>query len=291
MPAISLRGKTCIVTGASSGIGRATALALARRGAIVVLVCRNRQKGEDTGRALRAMTGNQAIDLLVADLSSQQQIRALTDTFNNTYAQLHVLVNNAGAMFPTRRESVDGVEMTLAVNHVAPFLLTNLLLDKLKAAGKARIIHVNSDAHEKGKIDFGDLQMRRRYPGFLGMRAYANAKLANLLTVYELARRLHGGGVTVNALHPGYVATNIVPLDGVGGPVRLLKPLWGLAKRLIRTPEAGAMTPVYLACSPQVEDVSGLYFENCVPVASSAKSREPDLQARMWLVSEQLTAG
>lgn len=132
--------------------------------------------------------------------------------------RLHVLVNNAGALFPSRRESVDGIEMTLAVNHLAPFLLTNLLLSKLKAAGKARIINVNSDAHEKGNIDFSDLQMRRRYPGFLGMRAYANAKLANLLSVYELARHLRGSGVRINALHPGYVATNIVPLDNVSGP-------------------------------------------------------------------------
>jgi NAD(P)-dependent dehydrogenase (short-subunit alcohol dehydrogenase family) len=291
MSAISMSGKVCIVTGATSGIGRATALALAQRSAIVVLVCRNRQKGEDTARDLRAMTRNDAIDLLIADLSSQQEIRALTDTFNNAYPRLHVLVNNAGALFPKRRESVDGIEMTLAVNHLAPFLLTNLILDKLKAAGRARIINVNSDAHEKGNVDFSDLQMRHRYPGSVGMRAYANAKLANLLTVYELARRLQGSGVTVNALHPGYVATNIVPLDSLSGPARLLKPLWGLAKRLILTPEHGATTPVYLASSPQVEDVSGSYFEKCVPVASSAKSRDRDLQARMWQVSEQLTAG
>lgn len=281
--------KTCIVTGASSGIGKATALELARRGATVILICRNRQKGEDVAREIQALAQSGAIDLLVADLSSQQQVRAVAAEFNRKYERLHVLVNNAGATFPKRAESVDGIEMTLAVNHLAPFLLTNLLLDKLKTTGGARIVNVNSDAHEQGKIDFSDIQMRRYYGCGVGMRAYSNAKLANLLTMYELARRIQGTRVTVNALHPGYVATNIVTLESATGPWQLLKPFWGIAMRFILTPEKGATTSIYLACSPQVTSVSGRYFEKCVPVASSPTSWDRDMQMRMWDVSEQLT--
>jgi NAD(P)-dependent dehydrogenase (short-subunit alcohol dehydrogenase family) len=286
-----MSGKICVVTGASSGIGKATALALARRGAVVGLVCRDRAKGEDVVRELSEKTGNRTIDLLICDLSSQRDVRCLAEILNKKYKHLHVLINNAGAMFPRRVESFEGIEMSLAVNHLAPFLLTNLLLDKLRAAGKARIINVNSDAHEKGKIDLEDIQMQRHYPYGIGMRAYANAKLANLLTVCELARRLRSSDVTINAVHPGYVATNILQFDASTGPVRLFKPLWILAKQFILTPEQGAATPVFLACSPLVADTSGLYFERCAPAASSAASRDPNLQRRLWDVSEQLTQG
>lgn len=283
--------KTCIVTGATSGIGKATALELARRGATVVLICRNRQKGEAVAREIQALTRSGAIDLLVADLSSQRQVHAVAAEFNRKFERLHVLVNNAGATFPKRAESVDGIEMTLAVNHLAPFLLTNLLLDRLKTTEGARIVNVNSDAHEQGKIDFSDLQMRRHYGRGVGMRAYSNAKLANLLTMYELSRRIQGTRVTVNALHPGYVATNIVTLENATGPWQLLKPFWGIAMRFILTPEKGATTSIYLACSPQVTSVSGRYFEKCVPAASSPTSCDRDMQMRMWDVSEQLTRG
>jgi NAD(P)-dependent dehydrogenase (short-subunit alcohol dehydrogenase family) len=282
-------GKTCIVTGATSGIGNATALELARRGAAVVLICRNRPKAEIVARDIRARTRNPRIDLLLADLSSQQQVRAVAAEFTRKYHRLDVLINNAGAMFPERSESVDGIEMTLAVNHLAPFLLTNLLLDTMKRAGAARVINVNSDAHEHGRIDFADLQMRRRYGRGVGMRAYGNAKLANLLTLYELSRRLEGTRITVNALHPGYVATNIVPLETATGPVRLLKPFWGIAKHFILTPEKGAATSLYLAASPQVAGASGKYLERCRPVASSRTSYDRDLQRRMWEASERLT--
>ena len=286
-----MRMKTCIVTGATSGIGKVTALELARRGATVVLICKNEAKGEEAAREICKLAQNDAIDLLLADLSSQQQVRAVAAEFNSRYPKLDVLVNNAGATFPTRTESMDGIEMTLAVNHLAPFLLTNLLLDKLKAAGEARVVNVNSDAHEQGRIDFDDLQMRAHYPRGVGMRAYANAKLANLLTVYELARRLKATRVTANALHPGYVATNIVNLDRATGPIRLLRPFWGMAMRCILTPERGATTSVYLASSPQVGSVSGKYFYKCAPISSSLTSRDPDLQKRMWEASEWLTGG
>ncbi len=280
-----------MVTGATSGIGKATALALARMDASLVLVCRNERKGETVAGELRSITGNPAIDVMVADLSSQRQIRALTEHFKRKHRRLDVLVNNAGAMFPKRLESDEGIEMTLAVNHLAPFLLTNLLIDRLKTAARARIVNVNSDAHEKGRVDLEDIQMLRHYPYGLGMRAYANAKLANLLTVYELARRLAGSGVTVNALHPGYVATGIVPLDRASGPVRLLKPFWSIAKHVIRTAEKGAATSVYLASAPEAAEASGMYFENCAPAASSPTSLNRSLQMRMWDLSEQLTGG
>jgi len=287
-----MHGKTCLVTGATSGIGKATTRALARLGAAIVLVCRNESKGRELARELREATGNQTIDVLVADLSLQRHVRGLAAEFKRKHERLDVLMNNAGAMFPRRLETGEGIEMTLAVNHLAPFLLTNLLLDKLKAAGESRVVNVNSDAHEKAVIDFGDIQMRHRYPGGgVGMRAYGNAKLAHLLTTYELARRLRDSGVAVNALHPGYVATNILPLDRASGPVRLLKPFWNIAKHVILTAEQGAATPVYLASSPEVRNVSGLYFEKCAPAASSAASRDVNLQSRMWDISEQLTGG
>jgi NAD(P)-dependent dehydrogenase (short-subunit alcohol dehydrogenase family) len=282
--------KTCIVTGATSGIGKVTALELAKRGARVILICRTKEKGQHVAREIRAVTQNAAIDVLAAELSSQQQVRALAAELNDKYNRLDVLVNNAGATFPRRCESIDGMEMTLAVNHLAPFLLTNLLLKKLAAADSARIINVNSDAHERGTIDFDNIQLRHRYGRGVGMRAYSNAKLANLLTVYELARRLEGTRVTINGLHPGYVATNIVSLKTATGPLRLLAPLWGIATRCILTPAQGAAGSIYLACSPEVSNTSGKYFEKCVPVRSSRTSYDKAAQLRMWDISEQLTA-
>jgi retinol dehydrogenase-12 len=287
----AMHEKTCLVTGATSGIGKATALALARLGATVVLVCRDEAKGLDAARELRAATESE-IDVLVADFSLQRQVRCLAADFGRKHERLDVLVNNAGAMFPRRLETDEGMEMTLAVNHLAPFLLTNLLLDRLTAAGEARVVNVNSDAHENGTIDFDDIQMRRRYPsGGVGMRAYSNAKLANLLTTNELARRLRGSSITVNALHPGYVATNILPLDQATAPVRFLKPFWQVAKHAILTAEQGAATAVYLASSPEVRNISGSYFEKCAPAASSAASRDVTLQGQMWDISERLTGG
>ena len=285
-------GKICLVTGATSGIGKATACGLAQMGATVILVSRNEVKGQQIAEDIRVKTGSKTIDLMHADLSSQKQIWALVEHFNSKYEKLDVLINNVGAMFPHRHESDDGIEMTLAVNHVGPFLLTNLLLDKLHAAGQARVINVNSDAHEKGRIVFNDLQMRRCYPrGGIGMRAYANAKLANLLTTYALARRLQGSGVTVNALHPGYVATNILPFAETSGAVRLLELLWVIAKRVILSAEKGARTPIFLACDPRVGKVTGTYFERTVPVSSSPTSRDTALQEMMWNATKQLTPG
>ncbi len=277
----SMYGKTCLVTGATSGIGKETALALARRGANVIVVGRNPAKGADTVRWLREQTGNDSVDLMLADLSSQQQVRRLAAEFKEKYQRLHVLVNNAGAVMLSRRESVDGIEMTWALNHLGYFLLTNLLLDVLRSSAPARIVNVSSGAHRRVELDFADLQGRKRYQGF---GAYARSKLANLLFTYELAARMEGTGVTVNALHPGLVATNLP--GGNGLPGRLLT--FALSLRGMR-PEAGARTTVYLAASSEVEGVSGQYFVKQKAVRSSRASYDQAAAGRLWQVSAELT--
>src|SRR5438477_6319532 len=224
MPTVksSMQGKTCMVTGANSGIGKATALALAQMGATVVMVCRNRARGEQARSEIITKSRNNAVDLLQADLSSQQSIRQLVENFRHHYPHLHVLINNAGASFPGRRETVDGLEMTLAVNYLAPFLLTHLLLNVLKANAPARIVNVSSNSHEAGYIKLDDLQAEH----YRSMRVYGQSKLAVVLFTYELSRRLQGTGVTANCLHPGFVATNFGQRD-VGPAVRLLVKLIG----------------------------------------------------------------
>ena len=219
-PEITLAGKVCMVTGATSGIGKITARELARHGAAVVVVGRSEARSEATVSQIRRQTANPSADYLLADLSSQQEIRRLAREFESRYSRLDVLVNNAGAIMLSRRESVDGIEMTLALNHLAYFLLTNLLLDRLKSSAPARIVNVSSNSHQRAKLDFDDLQHRSRYWGY---RAYAWSKLENILFSYELARRLEGTGVTVNALHPGLVGTNFLANNGALG--RLLKML------------------------------------------------------------------
>jgi NAD(P)-dependent dehydrogenase (short-subunit alcohol dehydrogenase family) len=276
-----MNGKTCLVTGATSGIGKETALALARRGATLIVVGRNPAKGADIVRWIREQTGNDSVDLMLADLSSQQQVRQLAEDFKKKYRHLDVLVNNAGAVMLSRRESVDGIEMTWALNHLGYFLLTNLLLDVLRASAPSRVVNVSSGAHRRVELDFADLQGRKRYRGF---GAYARSKLANLLFTYELAARMEGTGVTVNALHPGLVATNLP--GGNGLPGRLLTFLLGL--RGMR-PEAGARTVVYLAASSEVEGVSGLYFVKQKAVRSSRASYDKAAAARLWHLSAELT--
>src|SRR5690348_9172780 len=256
MPTVknSIQGKICMVTGANSGIGKATALALAQMGATVVMVCRDRARGEQARSEITTTSRNTAVDLLLADLSSQQSIRHLVEHFQHHYPHLHVLINNAGATFPgRRRETVDGVEMTLAVNYLAPFLLTNLLLDRLTASAPARIVNVSSHAHASGSIQLDDLQAEKRYRP---MRTYPQAKLAVVLFTYELARRLHGTGVTANCLHPGFVATHFAQRDA-GLAFRLLVKVMG---SFGTSPHEGAKTSIYLASSPEVEAVTGHYF-------------------------------
>src|SRR3989440_1352062 len=284
MPTVnsSMQGKICMVTGANSGIGKATALALAHMGATVVMVCRDRARGEQARSEITTQSRNTAVDLLLADLSSQQSIRQLVEHFQHHYPHLHVLINNAGAAFPgRRRETVDGVEMTFAVNYLAPFLLTNLLLDVLTASTPARIINVSSAAHQSGSMQLDDLQAEKRYRP---MRTYPQAKLAVVLFTYELARRLQGMGVTVNCLHPGFVATNFAQSDG-GPAVRLLVKVLG---SFGASPQEGANTSIYLASSPDVEGVTGNYFVKSIPKRSASISYDKSLQRQLWEQSAKL---
>lgn len=278
----SMQGKVCIVTGANSGIGKATSLGLAQMGATVVMVCRERTKGEEAQNEIKTKSGNDAIDLLLADLSSQDSIRQLVENFLQHYTQLHVLVNNAGGVNLSRRVTVDGFEMTFAVNYLAPFLLTNLLLDKLKASAPARIVNVSSESHQSAYIKMDDLQLEKKYRL---MRAYGQSKLALVLFTYELARRLQGTGVTANCLHPGFVATNIGQ-SGVGRVGRSIVKL--IFSSLGISPEEGAKTSIYLASSPDIEGVTGKYFVKSIPVRSAPISYDESLQRQLWEESAKL---
>ncbi|MBN1485053.1 MAG: SDR family oxidoreductase [Chloroflexia bacterium] len=273
-------GRVCLVTGAAAGIGAVTALELAQRGAAVVIVDRDAEKGAITAEQIRQRMGNPNVELMRADLSSQEEIRRLARQFKRRYQRLDVLVNNAGAMFERRQESVDGIEMTFALNYLGYFLLTNLLLDTIQASAPARIVNVSSRSHARARIDFDDLQSRS---GYRGLQAYAHSKLAILLFTYELARRLEGTGVTANALHPGVVATNFGLNQGG---------ILGLFMRLFRFafmgPEQGARTSIYLATSPEVEGVTGQYFVKCQAVSSSPASYDIATARRLWQVSAEL---
>jgi retinol dehydrogenase-12 len=277
----TMHGKVCLVTGATAGIGLATAHALAQKGAVVYIVGRSLDKCAATVYQIQTETGNQAVEYLLADLSSQEQIRVLAAQFQSQVQRLDVLVNNAGAFFLRRQQSVDGIEMTFALNHLSYFLLTNLLLDTLKASASARIINVSSNSHYGSRINFEDLQGQRRY---WGNAAYGQSKLANVLFTYELARRLGDSQVTANALHPGFVATNIGSNNG--WLARLF--LW-FAHRKALTPEQGARTSVYLASSPQVAQVTGKFFVKCKQVESDPASYDQETARRVWVISAELT--
>jgi NAD(P)-dependent dehydrogenase (short-subunit alcohol dehydrogenase family) len=278
----SMQGKVCLVTGANSGIGKATAQGLAQMGATIVMVCRDQTKGEKAQNEIKAKSGNAAVDLLLADLSSQESIRQLVEKFQRHYEQLHVLINNAGSVHLSRRETVDGLEMTFAVNYLAPFLLTNLLLDKLKASAPSRIVNVSSESHQSGYMKMDDLQLETNYRF---MRAYGQSKLALVLFTYELARKLQGTGVTANCLHPGFVATNIGQ-SGIGYVGRSIVKL--IFTSLGLSPEEGAKTSIYLASSPDVEGVTGKYFVKSIPIRSASISYDESLQRQLWDESAKL---
>lgn len=278
-----MTGKICLVTGATSGIGKATATALAENGAHVIIVGRNQKKTECTVQKVRAETGNTSVHYLIADFSDLQQVRDLAKSYTEQYSQLHVLVNNAGAFFNRRIETDYNVEMTFLVNHLAPFLLTNLLLDTLQDSGPARIVNVSSNAYKYGSMDFNDFGFKQ---GYSGMKAYARSKLANVLFTYTLAQRLSNDAVTVNALHPGHVATDIWKTDfPFVGPV--LKWVMGL---FALTPEQGADNSIFLATSPYIEGITGQYFVKREPVQTSPLSRDVEIAQRLWDISENLTS-
>jgi len=271
-----------LITGGTNGIGKAAARAIAAQGGQVVIVGRDRQKTEATVAELRQAAGAPHIDYLLADLSSLAEVRQLAEAFAARYPRLDVLVNNAGALFTRRRQTVDGLEMTFALNHLSYFLLTNLLLDRLRASAPARIVNVSSGAEAGARVDWEDLQMTRTYNGF---GAYALSKRCNLYFTYELARRLQGAGVVVNALHPGSVATGFWA-NPFGRMSRLLMPLTRL---IMRSPEKGAETVVYLATSPAVAGVTGTYFVDKRVRNSSRASRDVAAAQRLWQISAHLT--
>ena len=281
MTTATMKGKTCLITGATSGIGKAAAVQLAELGATLVLVGRNPAKTEAVIGEVKQRTGNAEVYALIADLSVQQAVRRLAGDFADRYPRLDVLVNNAGAVMLSRQESADGIEMTFAVNHLNYFLLTSMLLDVLRSSSPSRIINVSSSSHHNGPMDFEDLQLRHGYGGY---RAYGRSKLANLLFTYELARRLEGTGVTVNGMHPGMVVTNLVANNGPLGR------LYNLFLRLAgRSVQSGARTITYLASSTDVEKVSGKYFVDQAPVSSAPDSYDEDAALRLWRASEELT--
>src|SRR5579872_3056689 len=275
-----IRGKTCMITGATSGIGRASAIELGKMGARLVLVCRNRARGEDLVRQIQR-AGNRDADLMIADLESQPQIRQLAADFLATKKPLHVLMNNAGVFNMKRAVTSDGIEEVFAVNHLAYFMLTLLLLDRIKENAPARIINISSDLHQRATIKFDDLGGERSYGG---MSSYAQSKLGNVLFTYELARRLAGTRVTVNCVHPGAVATNLANHNGA-----IVGTAWKVMGAFMKSPDTGARTQVYLASSPEVEGVTGRYFIDSKEARSSAESHDANIARRLWEVSAQMT--
>ncbi len=282
MNGATMNGKVCLVTGANRGIGRAITEALARLGATVLMVCRNREVGEAARHELIAASGNERISLLVADFAVQADVRRLVEEVKAATPRLDVLVNNAGAYFARRTITADGIEATFAVNHLAPFLLTTGLLDLLRSSAPARIVVVASEAHQRVR-DADDWQSARRY---FGLTAYSRSKLANVIFGYDLANRLAGEGVTVNSCHPGLVETALLQS---GFDRWWLRWLWPFVTRRMITPEQGATTPIHLAVSPEVAGVTGLYFKRSRAATSSPLSHDTEVGAQLWALSLRLT--
>jgi NAD(P)-dependent dehydrogenase (short-subunit alcohol dehydrogenase family) len=281
-----LSGRTAVVTGANSGIGLWTAVGLAKAGARVVMVCRDAKRGEEA-RALVVQRGaDSSPDLLIADFASLKAVNALGERVREQYPRLHILVNNAGLFMRERELTKDGYETTFAVNHLAPFLLTNKVLPSLERAGRegkqhARVVTVASMAARGQVIDFDDLMFARGYSMFT---AYGRSKLANILFTKELSRRLAGHPVTANCLHPGVVATRIGDKGGIAGLV------WGFLKPVFMTPEKGAVSSLYVATAPEIENVSGAFFVKRKPATVNRLADDADAAARLWEESEMLVA-
>ena len=276
----SMKEKVCIVTGANSGIGKITALELAKLGATVVMLCRDKDRGEEAQSEIKTESENESIDLMLADLSSQQSIRQFASDYQKKYDKLHVLINNAGVNPSKRYETVDGIEKTFAINTLAPFLLSNLLLKTLKNSIPARIINVASGMQSKS-INFDNLQSKKY---FRSWKAYSRSKTALILITYEFARRLNGSGITVNCLHPGFTKTNITR-DYKG----IIKFFTKIIFRFAKSPEEGAETSIYLASSPEVEGVSGKYFINKKEAKSKDITYDTSVAKKLWDVCANLT--
>lgn len=272
-------GRICLVTGTSRGIGFQTALGLARKGAFVILASHNRQRGENASRRINAYVMRKVTDFMLVDLSSQGQIREFTETFKEKYDRLDVLVNNAGGFFLEHRKSVDGIEMTFALNHLNYFMTALLMMDLILVSGSARIVNVSSERHRAYHMNFDDLQFES---GYNGLRAYGQSKLANLLFTCEMARRLANTEVTVNALHPGFVKTHL------GKQNRVVRTVMNVLHVFAKSPKEEAETPIYLASSTDVAGVSGQYFIDKKEIPSSPESYDPVTAERLWNLSEEL---
>lgn len=274
---MDMKGKVCVVTGANSGLGKVSATELARMGAHVVMVCRNLEKAEAARDEIRRETGTEALDLLQADLASLDSVRRVAGEINANYPRVDVLMNNAGLFSNERKKTADGFEVMFGVNHLAPFLLTNLLLEKLKKSGKARVVTVASGAHRIGKLDFDDLNHEK---SFSGLRAYGTSKLENILFTRELARRIEGSDVTANCCHPGAVDTGIAFED---------HPLFASFMRFfLVSPQKGARTQIWLASSDEAAACNGMYFIKCKPNRGSRASRDMEAALRLWEESARL---
>jgi retinol dehydrogenase 14 len=274
-------GTTVLITGGTSGIGNATAVAMAAMGANVVVVGRNQERGGAAVEEIKAQSHNESVELMLADLSVQAEVRRLAEEFLERYDRLDVLVNNAGLVQSKRTETPDGIETTLAINHLAPFLLTNLLLGCLEQSAPSRVITVSSEAQRWGTMDFEDMQSRRKYRGF---PVYGMTKLANIMFTYELAERLDGTDVSANCLHPGSVGTNFGQnnRDAMALFFRTFKPF-------MRSPEQGADTLIWLASSPEIDGVSGKYFSDRKEIEAKKVAYDPAARRRLWEISEELT--
>ncbi len=280
---IGLKDKVCLVTGSTSGIGKATALGLARLGATVIVVARDESRGQETLEYINKESNGPPGHLFIADLSEIDSIKNLCKEFKNQFERLDVLINNAGVVTQHGKNTTDGIDTLFAVNYIAPFLLTNLLLDLLKSSAPSRIINVSSSAHGYGNIDFNDVQSRKKG----AWRAYGDSKLALLLFSYELAKRLEGTGVTVNALHPGVISTNLIS----GRESSLSRGfLRAISSPFLRSPQKGAEPSVYLASSPEVEGITGKYFDKLREQKSSERSYDEEAGKKLWQVGADLTA-
>ncbi|MFX0104786.1 MAG: SDR family oxidoreductase [Candidatus Hodarchaeota archaeon] len=276
----SMKEKICVVTGANSGIGKVTALELAKLGATVVMLCLDKGRGEEAQSEIKTQSGNESIDLVLADLSSQQSIRQFASEYQKKYDKLHILINNAGVNLSKRIETVDRIERVFAINTLAPFLLTNLLLETLKNSKPARIINVASRVQSKS-INFDRLQSEKY---FRSWKAYSRSKTALILITYEFARRLNSSGITINCLHPGFTKTNVTRnYKGI------IKSFTKIIFRFAQSPEKGAETSIYLASSPEVEGVSGKYFINKKEARSSDITYDISIAKKLWDVCADLT--
>src|SRR5829696_6221049 len=280
----TMNGRTVLITGGNTGIGKESAVALAAEGAEVVFTTRDATKGVVARDEIRQRSGNDAVDVMELDLAELASVRDFASRFTSSHDHVDVLLNNAGLMLGSRRETVDGYEMTFQVNHLGPFLLTNLLRDQLAAGDGARVVNVASAAHSSARkgLDFDDLQSTRRYRSF---GVYAQSKLANILFTRELAPRWNDTGVTANAVHPGFVASRF-GRDGDTG--RLTGMVFPLLKPFALTPEQGAQTQVYVASAPELAGITGGYWAKSAPAAPSASAQDATAAARLWEVSEQL---